>query len=157
MARTVEIAALELRGTLDARRGDSGWRRGHAHRALRLERRLRAVGPAAFSRPPVRRWPASRLRSGREEKALELALERAGERPGCGHACLLVAEVHVACEGHVRSGRDFAVVLDCGATRIRTCRACSARAASRGPGRLGEEAAAPANVIHLRALENVSC
>ncbi|WP_434299716.1 hypothetical protein [Corallococcus exiguus] len=112
VARTVEVAAQELRGTLDARRGDSGRAEAALTRALRLERRLRPVGPALFCRPPRETLARVRLRSGREEKALELALERAGERPGCGHCMLLVAEAHVACECMSEAEHDFAVVLD---------------------------------------------
>lgn len=112
VARTVEVAAQELRGTLDARRGDCGRAEAALTRALRLERRLRPVGPALFCRPPRETLARVRLRSGREEKALELALERAGERPGCGHCMLLVAEAHVACECMSEAERDFAVVLD---------------------------------------------
>ncbi|NPC68435.1 hypothetical protein HPP05_01570 [Corallococcus exiguus] len=112
VARTVEVAAQELRGTLDARRGDSGRAEAALIRALRLERRLRPVGPALFCRPPRETLARVRLRSGREEKALELALERAGERPGCGHCMLLVAEAHVACECMSEAAHDFAVVLD---------------------------------------------
>ena len=112
VARTTEVAAQELRGTLDARRGDSGRAEAALTRALRLERRLRPVGPALFCRPPRETLARVRLHSGREEKALELALERAGERPGCGHCMLLVAEAHVACECMSEAERDFAVVLD---------------------------------------------
>ncbi|RKH48574.1 hypothetical protein [Corallococcus llansteffanensis] len=112
VARTTEVAAQELRGTLDARRGDSGRAEAALTRALRLERRLRPVGPALFCRPPRETLARVRLHSGREEKALELALERAGERPGCGHCMLLVAEAHVACECLSEAARDFAVVLD---------------------------------------------
>jgi tetratricopeptide (TPR) repeat protein len=112
VARTVEVAAQELRGTLDARRGDCGRAEAALTRALRLERRLRPQGPALFCRPPRETLARVRLRSGREEKALELALERAGERPGCGHCMLLVAEAHVACECMSEAEHDFAVVLD---------------------------------------------
>ncbi|RKG73940.1 hypothetical protein [Corallococcus terminator] len=112
VARTIEVAAQELRGTLDARRGDSGRAEAALTRALRLERRLRPVGPALFCRPPRETLTRVRLRSGREEKALELALERAGERPGCGHCMLLVAEAHVACECLSEAEHDYAVVLD---------------------------------------------
>ncbi|MGE6759506.1 hypothetical protein ACQKGO_15905 [Corallococcus interemptor] len=112
VARTVEVAAQELRGTLDARRGDCGRAEAALTRALRLERRLRPVGPALFCRPPRETLARVRLRSGREEKALELALERAGERPGCGHCMLLVAEAHVACECMSEAEHDYAVVLD---------------------------------------------
>lgn len=112
VARTVEVAAQELRGTLDARRGDSGRAEAALTRALRLERRLRPVGPALFCRPPRETLARIRLRFGREEKALELALERAGERPGCGHSLLLVAEAHVACACMTEAARDFEAVLD---------------------------------------------
>ncbi|CAM3192802.1 hypothetical protein G4177_27720 [Corallococcus sp. ZKHCc1 1396] len=112
VARTIEVAAQELRGTLDARRGDSGRAEAALTRALRLERRLRPVGPALFCRPPRETLARVRLRSGREEKALELALEWAGERPGCGHCMLLVAEAHVACACMPEAAHDYAVVLD---------------------------------------------
>jgi tetratricopeptide (TPR) repeat protein len=113
VARVLEAASQELRGALEARRGDSARAEATLIRAFRLERRLRAVGPPAFSRPARETLARTRLRFGREDKALELALELVAERPGSGHARLLVAEARVGQGDFPEAARDFALFLDC--------------------------------------------
>jgi tetratricopeptide (TPR) repeat protein len=113
VARIMEVAVEELRGALEARRGDASRVEATLIRAIRLERRLRTAGPAPFSRPARETLARARLRQGREEKALELALELAAERPGSGHARFLVAEARVA-QGHFpEAALDFSAFLEC--------------------------------------------
>jgi tetratricopeptide (TPR) repeat protein len=112
VARVVEVAADELRGALDARRGDPARAEATLIRAVRLERRLRTAGPAPFSRSARETLARVRLRFGREEKALELALELAAERPGSGHAHFLVAESRVVMESFSEATLDFTVFLE---------------------------------------------
>lgn len=112
VARLVEVAAHELRGAWEARRGEPGRAEATLTRALRLERRLRAAGPAAFSRPARETLARARLRSGREDKALELARALAAERPGCGHFRLLVAESHAALEAWAEAQGEFTAFLE---------------------------------------------
>jgi predicted Zn-dependent protease len=156
VARVVELAACELRGALESRQDDA-----HAEatliRAMRLERRLRAAGPMAFSRPARETLARSRLRSGRADRALELAEALVKERPGCGHAWLLVAEAHVARGTPAEAAPAFASALECwreADPHLLEGRRARAFLASRGG--LGVEAVAHANVIPLRALEGVS-
>jgi tetratricopeptide (TPR) repeat protein len=113
VARVVEVAAEELRGALEARRGDAARVEATLIRATRLERRLRMAGPAPFSRPARETLARARLRHGREEKALELALELAAERPGSGHARFLVAEARVALGRFPEAELDFSAFLEC--------------------------------------------
>jgi tetratricopeptide (TPR) repeat protein len=112
VARVVEVAAHELRGAWEARRGEPGRAEATLIRALRLERRVRAAGPALFSRPARETLARSRLRAGREDKALELALALAAERPGCGHFRLLVAESHAAREAWTEAQAHFTAFLE---------------------------------------------
>jgi tetratricopeptide (TPR) repeat protein len=112
VARVVEVAAEELRGALEARRGDAALAEATLIRAVRLERRVRAAGPAPFSRPARETLARARLRFGREEKALELALELAAERPGSGHARFLVAEARVAMGRLSEAVLDFSAFLE---------------------------------------------
>jgi tetratricopeptide (TPR) repeat protein len=113
VARVVEVAAEELRGALDARRGDTARVEATLIRAIRLERRLRAAGPAPFSRPARETLARARLRYGLSAKALELALELVAERPGSGHARFLVAEVRVAQGRFPEAVQDFSAFLEC--------------------------------------------
>ena len=112
VGRVVEVAAEELRGALDARRGDAARAEATLIRAVRLERRLRTAGPAPFSRPARETLARARLRFGREDKALELALELVAQRPASGHACFLVAEARVAMECFPEAVLDFSAVLE---------------------------------------------
>ncbi|WP_163997214.1 hypothetical protein [Pyxidicoccus caerfyrddinensis] len=113
VARVVEVAAQELRGALDARRGDMGRAEATLTRALRLERRLRAAGPMPFSRPAREALARLRLHSDREDRALELSRTLVSERPGCGHARLLSAEVLVAVGAWEEAVAAFTAFLDC--------------------------------------------
>ncbi|WP_426751274.1 hypothetical protein [Myxococcus sp. Y35] len=113
VARVVEVAAQELRGALEARRGEVGRAEATLTRAMRLERRLRAAGPAAFSRPAREALVRLRLRSDREDKALELARSLVAERPGCGHFRLLAAESQVALGAWSGAVEDFTAFLEC--------------------------------------------
>ncbi len=163
VARVVELAAAELRGALDARRGDSARAEAALTRAMRLERRLRAAGPVPFSRPAREALARVRVRSGREERALELALQLASERPGSGHARLLVAEVRVAQGALSEAVLDFTAFLE----RWRRADAHlpelqRARVFLASRGRLlrvvgADEAPVQAPVLPLRSLEKVSC
>lgn len=112
VGRLAEVAGQELRGALEARRGDSARAEATLIRALRLERRLRAAGPPLYSRPARETLARARLRFGREEKALELALELAAERPGSGHARLLVAESRAAMGAFAEAVLDFSSFLE---------------------------------------------
>ncbi|WNZ64965.1 hypothetical protein QEG98_15740 [Myxococcus sp. MxC21-1] len=113
VARVVEVAAHELRGALEARRGEVGRAEATLTRAWRLERRLRAAGPAAFSRPAREALVRLRLRTEREDKAVGLAKTLVAERPGCGHLRLLSAESQVALGAWSSAVEDFAAFLDC--------------------------------------------
>jgi predicted Zn-dependent protease len=113
VARVVELAACELRGALEARQGDYARAEASLLRAMRMERRLRAVGPVAFSRSARETLARSRLRAGREDKARELAEAFVRERPRCGHAWFLLAEVHVAQGLLSEAARAFASFLEC--------------------------------------------
>ncbi|WP_223753277.1 tetratricopeptide repeat protein [Myxococcus sp. RHSTA-1-4] len=113
VARVVEVAAQELRGSLEARRGDAGRAEATLTRAVRLERRLRAAGPAPFSRSPREALARLRLRSEREDRALSLARTLVSERPGCGHFRLLAAEAQVALGAWDDAVADFTAFLDC--------------------------------------------
>jgi tetratricopeptide (TPR) repeat protein len=113
VARVVEVAAQELRGALEARRGDMGRAEATLTRALRLERRLRAAGPMPFSRPAREALARLRLHSDREDRALELSRTLVSERPGCGHARLLSAEVLVALGAWEEAVAAFTAFLDC--------------------------------------------
>lgn len=113
VARVVEVAAQELRGSLEARRGDAGRAEATLTRAVRLERRLRAAGPAPFSRPAREALARLRLRSERGDRALALARTLVAERPGCGHFHLLAAEAQVALGAWDDAVADFTAFLDC--------------------------------------------
>jgi len=113
VARVIEVAAHELRGALEARRGEVGRAEATLTRAMRLERRLRPAGPAAFSRPAREALVRLRLRTEREDKALELARTLVAERPGCGHFRLLAAEAHVALGDRGGAEEDFTAFLAC--------------------------------------------
>jgi tetratricopeptide (TPR) repeat protein len=113
VARVVELAACELRGALESRQGEQARAEATLVRAVRLERRLRPVGPAALSRPARETLARARLRAGREDKALELAAALVRERPGCGHAWFLLAEVHVARGAFEEAARAFSSFLEC--------------------------------------------
>jgi tetratricopeptide (TPR) repeat protein len=112
VGKVAEVAGQELRGALEARRGDSARAEATLIRALRLERRLRAAGPLPYSRPARETLARARLRFGREEKALELALELAAERPGSGHTRLLVAESRAAMGAFAEAVLDFSTFLE---------------------------------------------
>lgn len=112
VARVVEVAAEELRGALEARRGDAARAEAALVRAVRLERRLRTAGPLPFSRPSRETLARTRLRFGREAKGLELALELAAERPGSGHMRFLVAEARVALGSFPEAVLDFTAFLE---------------------------------------------
>jgi tetratricopeptide (TPR) repeat protein len=112
VGRVTEVAVQELRGALEARRGDSARAEATLIRAVRLERRLRAAGPLPYSRPARETLARARLRFAREEKALELALELAEERPGSGHARLLVAEARAAMGAFPEAVLDFSAFLE---------------------------------------------
>ncbi|WP_257458523.1 tetratricopeptide repeat protein [Archangium lipolyticum] len=157
VARVVELAACELRGALESRQGDDAHAEATLIRAMRLERRLRAAGPAAFSRPARETLARSRLRSGRADRALELAEALVKERPGCGHAWLLVAEAQVARGSLSEAAPAFASVLECwreADPHLPEGRRARDFLASRGG--LGVKAVARSNVIPLRAMENAS-
>lgn len=147
VARVVALAACELRGALEARRGDFARAEVSLVKGLRLERRLRAAGPPAFSRPVRETLARMRVRCGREDTALELAEALVKERPGSGHAWLLLAEVHVARESHAEAAAAFVSFLECWRDadphlpELRRARTFLA---------------VPSNVIPLRALEGVS-
>lgn len=96
VARVLELAACELQGSLEARRGDAARAEASLIKATRLERRLRPVGPLPFSRPARESLARVRMRFGREDKALELAEALVQEQPGNGHAWFLLGEVHLA-------------------------------------------------------------
>jgi tetratricopeptide (TPR) repeat protein len=113
VARVVEVAAQELRGALESRRGDMGRAEATLTRALRLERRLRAAGPMPFSRPAREALARLRLHSDREDRALELSRTLVSERPGCGHVRLLSAEVLVALGAWEEAVAAFTAFLDC--------------------------------------------
>ncbi|HYO56062.1 tetratricopeptide repeat protein [Archangium sp.] len=158
VARVVVLAACELRGALEARQGEYARAEATLIKALRLERRLRAVGPSAFSRPARETLARARMRSGREDRALEMAEALVKERPGSGHAWFLLAEVHVARGSFTEAASAFASFLECwrdADPRLPELR--RARVFLAGRGGLGVEAVMPSNVIPLRALENVSC
>ncbi|HEX8434846.1 tetratricopeptide repeat protein [Archangium sp.] len=158
VARVVELAACELRGALESRQGEHARAEATLIKAMRLERRLRPVGPPAFSRSARETLARSRIRSGREDKALELAEALVRERPSSGHAWFLLAEVHVAREAFTEAAHAFASFLECwGDADPHLPEMLRARTFLVSHGRLGVEAALPANVIPLRALENASC
>ncbi|PTL78366.1 tetratricopeptide repeat protein [Vitiosangium sp. GDMCC 1.1324] len=157
VARVVELAACELRGALEARHGDFARAEATLIKALRLERRLRSVGPAAFSRPARETLARVRLRSGREDKALELAEALVRERPGCGHAWFLLAEVHIARGSFAEAAPAFVSFLECwldADPQLPELR--RARLFLAGRGGLGVETPRPSNVIELRAVESLS-
>ncbi|QSQ16282.1 hypothetical protein [Myxococcus landrumensis] len=112
VARVVEVAEQELRGALEARRGEGGRAEATLIRAWRMERRLRSAGPAMFSRPARETLARVRLRDEREAKALELARALVEERPGCGHFHLLLAEARVATGERGSAVQDFATFLE---------------------------------------------
>ncbi|HEX5749286.1 MAG TPA: tetratricopeptide repeat protein [Archangium sp.] len=158
VARVVELAACELRGALEARQGDFARAEASLIKAMRLERRLRAPGPSPFSRPARETLARSRMRGGREDKAVELAEAVVKERPGSGHAWLLLAEVHVARGSFAEAASAFSSFLACwrdADPQLPELR--RARAFILGRGGVSVAAARPVNVIPLRALENVSC
>ncbi len=113
VARVVELAACELRGALESRQGETARAEATLIKAGRLERRLRAAGPMAFSRAARETLARARLRSGREDKAVELAEALVKERPGSGHARFLLAEVHVARGAFTEAAQAFASFLEC--------------------------------------------
>ena len=113
VARVVELAACELRGALEARQGDSARAEATLVRAMRLERRLRPVGPPAFSRPARETLARVRSRFGRDDKALELAEALLSERPGQGHAWLHLAELHLARGAPPEATRALGACLQC--------------------------------------------
>jgi tetratricopeptide (TPR) repeat protein len=169
VARVVEVAAQELRGSLEARRGDTGRAEATLTRAMRLERRLRAAGPMPFSRPAREALARLRLRSDREDRALELARALVAERPGCGHFRLLSAEVQVALGAWEAAVGDFTAFLDCwreADAHLPELRRARTFIAGRGrvlrlvrPAELmgtQEEAAIPAPAPAFRVLEKVS-
>ncbi len=112
VGRVAEVAEQELRGALEARRGDPARAEATLIRAVRLERRLRSAGPSQYSRPARETLARARLRGGREEKALELALELVTERPGSGHARLLAAEAQGAMGAISEAALDFTAFLE---------------------------------------------
>jgi tetratricopeptide (TPR) repeat protein len=113
VARVVEVAGDELRGALEARRGDAARAEATLIRAVRLERRLRTAAPAPFSRSARETLARARLRFGREDKALELGEELVAQRPASGHARFLVAESRVALERFPEAVLDFSAFLEC--------------------------------------------
>ncbi|MFE8597420.1 tetratricopeptide repeat protein [Archangium violaceum] len=158
VARVVELAACELRGSLEARQGDFARAEASLIKAMRLERRLRAPGPSPFSRPARETLARSRMRGGREDKAVELAEALVKERPGSGHAWFLLAEVHVARGSFSEAASAFAAFLECWRDADQQLPELRrARAFILGRGGVSVAAAMPVNVIPLRPLENVSC
>jgi tetratricopeptide (TPR) repeat protein len=158
VARVVELAACELRGALEARQGEYARAESALSWAQRLERRLRAVGPVAFSRPARETLIRSRLRAGREDKALELAEELVKERPGSGHAWLLLAEVQVARGALSEAAHAFTSFLECWSEAdAHLPELQRARAFLASHGGAGSKAPASANVIGLRPLGKASC
>lgn len=150
VARVVELAAYELRGALESRRNEHARAEATLIHALRLERRLRSVGPSAFSRPVRETLARARLRAGRADKALELAEELVKERPGCGHAWFLLAEVHVARGTPAEANAAFASFLECWRDAdAHLPELQRARVFLVSHGVLDAEAAVPSNVIHL--------
>lgn len=113
VARVVEVAAHELRGALEARQGDTGRAEASLTRAQRLERRLRAAGPMAFSRSARESLVRLRLHSDRGERAVALARTLVSEQPGCGHVRLLSAESLVATGAREEAVAEFTAFLDC--------------------------------------------
>jgi tetratricopeptide (TPR) repeat protein len=171
VARVVELAATELRGALEARRGDPARAEATLAHAMRLERRLRAAGPAPFSRSARETLARVRLRFHREEKALELARDLVAERPGSGHARLLVAEARVGLGDFSEAVRDFSLLLErwcCADAHLPELKRARAFMASRGSllRVVGPEAPPPepvpaptpasAQVLAFRPLEKVS-
>jgi predicted Zn-dependent protease len=157
VARVVELAACELRGAVESRQGEYARAESSLIKAQRLERRLRAVGPVAFSRSARETLARSRLRAGREDKALELAEALVKERPGSGHAWFLLAEVQIARGAFCEAAHAFASFLECWSEadphlpELRRARAFLASHSC-----LGSKAAVPSNVIDLRPLGNAS-
>ena len=113
VSRVAEVAGQELRGTLEARRGDAARAEATLIRAVRLERRLRSAGPPSYSRSARESLARARLRFNREDKALELAQELAAARPGSGHARYLVAEARAATGAFAEAVLDFTAFLEC--------------------------------------------
>ncbi|EPX55393.1 hypothetical protein D187_009004 [Cystobacter fuscus DSM 2262] len=113
VARVVELAGCELRGALESRQGDPARAEATLIRAMRLERRLRGAGPAPFSRQARETLARARLRAGRADKAVDLAESLVKDRPGSGHAWLLLAEVHVARGDRDAATRALASCLEC--------------------------------------------
>lgn len=112
VAKVAELAGVELLGALECRRGEHARAEATLVRAVRLERRLRAAGPAPFSRPARETLARARLRAAREDKALELAQALVAERPGSGQARLLLAEVHVARRDQAAAVQAFTAFLE---------------------------------------------
>ncbi|OJH38220.1 tetratricopeptide repeat protein [Cystobacter ferrugineus] len=113
VARVVELAGCELRGALESRQGDPARAEATLIRSMRLERRLRGAGPTPFSRQARETLARARIRAGRADKAVDLAESLVRERPGSGHAWLLLAEVHVARGDREAAARALASCLEC--------------------------------------------
>lgn len=170
VARVVELAATELRGSLEARRGDLARAEATLTHATRLERRLRSGGPAPISRSAREALARLRLRTHREELSLELARELAAERPGSGHARLLVADVQLARGAYPEAVREFSLLLErwcCADEHLPELKRARAFMASRGSLRVvgaeeppsePEPASSSGHARHLalRSLEKVS-
>ncbi|MBF5041283.1 hypothetical protein FGE12_02715 [Aggregicoccus sp. 17bor-14] len=93
VGRVTDLAGVELEAAIELRRGDLGRAEACAVHALRRERRLRRAEPAAFSRPALEVLTRTALRGARWAKARETAEALVQERPGCGHARFLLADV----------------------------------------------------------------
>ena len=146
VARVVELAACDLRGALESRQGETARAEATLIKAGRLERRLRGVGPTAFSRSARETLARARIRSGREDKALELAEALVQERPGSGHAWFLLAEVHVARGAFSEAAQAFASFLE-----------CWSEADPHLPELRRARTFLTSNVVPLRAVESASC
>jgi tetratricopeptide (TPR) repeat protein len=93
VGRVTDLACVELEGALELRRGDLGRAEACAVHALRRERRLRRAEPPAFSRPALELLTRTAVRGARWAKARETVEALVQERPGCGHARFLLADV----------------------------------------------------------------
>jgi tetratricopeptide (TPR) repeat protein len=158
VARVVELAANELRGALESRQGEAARAEATLIKAVRLERKVRPAGPAAFSRPARETLARARLRAGREDRALELAQVLTRERPGNGQAWFLLAEAHVAARQLPGAAQAFATFLerwvdaDAHLPELKRARAFLAT-----HGQRVSKASLPGKGVHLRLLESATC
>jgi tetratricopeptide (TPR) repeat protein len=158
VARVVEVAAHELRGALESRQGEGARAEATLIKAVRLERRVRLAGPAAFSRPARETLVRARLRAGRADKAVELAQGLTRERPGNGQAWFLLAEAHVAARQLAEAAQAFATFLarwedaEAHLPELKRARAFLAIHGASAP-----KASVSGHVVPLRLLESAAC